>query len=66
MFRSKGWTLVAPEVAFRDPVYGMRPHSLPAGQSILWALAKDKGVSGLRFPGEDDVYEKPILDGLHH
>ena len=29
------------------------------------ALAKEKGVAGLRYPGEDEVYEKPILDRLH-
>ena len=65
MFRDKGWTLIDSEVAFKDPVYAMRPNTLPAGESILWALAKEKGVSGLRSPGEDDTYEKPILDRLH-
>lgn len=65
MFRDKGWKLVNAETAFQDPVYAMRPNILPAGESILWALAKQKGVPGLRYPGEDDVYEKPILDRLH-
>jgi peptidoglycan-N-acetylglucosamine deacetylase len=65
MFQQHGWTLIDSEVAFKDPVYSMRPDTLPAGESILWALAKQQGVSGLRFPGEDDVYEKPILDALH-
>jgi len=64
MFTDKGWTLVASEVAFADPVYAMRPMTLPAGESILWALAKQKGVTGLRSPAEDDVYEKPLLDRL--
>jgi peptidoglycan/xylan/chitin deacetylase (PgdA/CDA1 family) len=65
MFRDKGWTLIDSEAAFSDPVYGMRPDTLPAGESILWALAKQKGVAGLRFPGEDAVYEKPMLDRQH-
>lgn len=65
MFRDKGWTLIDSEVAFEDPVYRMRPNTLPAGESILWALAKEKGVPHLRFPGEDEIYEKPILDRLH-
>jgi peptidoglycan/xylan/chitin deacetylase (PgdA/CDA1 family) len=65
MFRDKGWTLIDSETAFQDPVYAMRPDILPAGESILWALAKQKGIPGLRYPGEDDVYEKPILDRLH-
>ena len=49
----------------KDSVYSMRPDIVPAGKSILWALAKEKGVAGLRYPGEDEVYEKPILDRLH-
>jgi peptidoglycan-N-acetylglucosamine deacetylase len=65
MFKDKGWTLIDSESAFRDPVYAMRPNILPAGESILWALAKEKGLPGLRSPGEDAVYEKPILDQLH-
>jgi peptidoglycan/xylan/chitin deacetylase (PgdA/CDA1 family) len=65
MFRGKGWTLIDSEEAFKDPVYAMHPDILPAGESIVWALARQNGVSGLRYPGEDDVYEKPILDRLH-
>ncbi|MDP9007809.1 MAG: polysaccharide deacetylase family protein [Pseudomonadota bacterium] len=65
MFRDKGWSIIDSETAFQDPVYAMRPDVLPAGESILWALAKQKGIPGLRYPGEDDVYEKPILDRLH-
>jgi hypothetical protein len=41
MFRDKGWTIIDSEVAFADPVYGMRPQTRPAGESILWALAKE-------------------------
>ena len=65
MFRNGGWTLINAETAFADPVYDLRPDILPAGESILWELAKQKGVPGLRYPGEDDVYVKPILDRLH-
>jgi peptidoglycan/xylan/chitin deacetylase (PgdA/CDA1 family) len=65
MFKDNGWTLIDSEVAFKDPIYVMRPDTLPAGESILWSLAKQKGIPGLRSPGEDDVYEKPILDRLH-
>ena len=64
MFRDKGWTLVDSATAFKDPLYAMRPKTLPAGESILWALAKEQGVAGLRYPAEDDTYEKPILDRL--
>lgn len=64
MFRANGWTIVAPDEAYADPLYAMRPTTLPAGESILWSLAKQDGVAGLRYPAEDDVYEKPILDAL--
>jgi peptidoglycan-N-acetylglucosamine deacetylase len=64
MFRARGWTIISPEVAYADPVYTAQPHTLPAGESILWALAKQAGVAGLRYPAEDDIYEKPILDRL--
>jgi peptidoglycan/xylan/chitin deacetylase (PgdA/CDA1 family) len=64
MFRAKGWTIIAPAQAYDDPLYSMKPATLPAGESILWALAKQAGLPGLRYPAEDDVYEKPILDRL--
>jgi peptidoglycan/xylan/chitin deacetylase (PgdA/CDA1 family) len=64
MFRSKGWTLIAPSEAYQDPVYKMEPDVLPAGESLLWSLAKAKNLPGLRVPGEDSVYEKPKLDAL--
>ena len=64
MFRNRGWQVIDARVAFEDPVYKSEPNVLPAGESILWALAKQKKVPGLRQPGEDDTYEKPILDRL--
>lgn len=64
MFRAKGWAIVSPEDAFGDPVYAMHPSVLPAGESILWALAKQADVEGLRYPAEDGEYEKPLLDEL--
>jgi len=65
MFRDKGWQVIDAKTAFEDPVYQIKPNILPAGESVLWALAKEKGVPALRWPGEDDRYEKPILDRLH-
>jgi peptidoglycan/xylan/chitin deacetylase (PgdA/CDA1 family) len=65
MFEERGFTPIDAQVAFADPVYALRPDIVPAGESILWALAKQRGFAGLRSPGEDDVYEKPILDRLH-
>jgi peptidoglycan-N-acetylglucosamine deacetylase len=64
MFKERGWKVIDAETAFKDPVYKMEPKILPAGQSIIWGLAKEKKFKGLRYPGEDDIYEKPILDVL--
>jgi peptidoglycan/xylan/chitin deacetylase (PgdA/CDA1 family) len=61
MFRDKGWKIVNADEAFRDPLYAATPAALPAGESIVWAIAKDAGSPGLRYPAEDDVYEIPIL-----
>jgi hypothetical protein len=64
MFQHRGWTIISPAQSYNDPLYAMQPAALPAGESILWALAKQAGLPGLRYPAEDDVYEKPILDRL--
>jgi peptidoglycan/xylan/chitin deacetylase (PgdA/CDA1 family) len=66
LFRQHGWRVVNAEDAYRDPVFLRAPKTVPAGESLLWALAKETGKfdSMLRYPGEDDVYEKPKLDRL--
>lgn len=66
MFRRNGWRLAPAARAFSDPVFRSQPATLPAGESLVWALAKESGCceSQLRYPGEDDVYEKPALDRL--
>ncbi len=66
MFRSKGWEVIDAEEAFSDPVFSRQPDTVPAGESLVWALAKETGrfEDRLRYPGEDDTYEKPALDRL--
>ena len=66
MFRSKGWTLVDAEYAYQDAIYDRQPKTLPAGESLVWALAKESGKfeKELRYPGEDDIYENPRMDAL--
>jgi hypothetical protein len=66
MFQMRGWQLVDAERAFADDVFHEQPDTVPAGESLVWALAKATGRydSSLRYPGEDDVYEKPKLDKL--
>ncbi len=60
--RGAGFTLISPEEAYADPLYAKVPDVLPAGQSLVWSLAKAAGRPGLRFPAEDDRYEAPVLD----
>ncbi len=66
MFRNKGWQIIGADEAFADPVFNRQPRTAPAGESLIWALAKETGKfeDRLRYPGEDDTYEKPILDKL--
>jgi peptidoglycan/xylan/chitin deacetylase (PgdA/CDA1 family) len=67
LFRNKGWKPVDAEYAYKDEVYDRQPEILPAGESLIWALAKESGKfeKELRYPGEDEVYENPRMDALH-
>jgi peptidoglycan-N-acetylglucosamine deacetylase len=66
MFKSKGWKLVDAEEAFTDPVFASKPKVVPAGESIVWSLAKEKGTiaKSLRYPAEDSQYENARMDKL--
>jgi peptidoglycan/xylan/chitin deacetylase (PgdA/CDA1 family) len=66
MFVANGWKPVDASYAYADEVYDEQPNILPAGESLIWALAKQSGKfeNELRYPGEDDVYEKPKMDAL--
>ena len=66
MFAAKGWQPIHAETAFADPVYDRQPMILPAGESLIWAMAKESGKfeGKLRYPGESDEYEKDKLDRL--
>jgi peptidoglycan-N-acetylglucosamine deacetylase len=65
-FDAKGWQWIDAKRAFDDPIFKRRPQALPAGESLVWALAKETGRfdDRLRYPGEDDAYEKPKMDAL--
>jgi peptidoglycan-N-acetylglucosamine deacetylase len=65
-FEAAGWQWIDASMAFEDPVFRSQPLTLPAGESLVWALAKETGrfEGQLRYPGEDDVYEKPKIDAL--
>jgi hypothetical protein len=66
MFRGRGWSVVDVRTAYEDPVFRSSPEALPAGQSLLWSLAKATGrFDGiLRYPGEDGTYEASKMDAL--
>jgi peptidoglycan/xylan/chitin deacetylase (PgdA/CDA1 family) len=66
MFKSKGWKLIDAADAYTDPVFMSEPKIVPAGESLIWALAKETGKFDklLRYPGEDSEYEKEKMDKL--
>jgi len=68
MFKSKGWQFINAEESLADPVFAAKPKVLPAGESIVWALAKENGTiaPSLKYPAEDgnDVVEQMKKLGL--
>lgn len=66
MFRDRGWRLIDADTAFDSQVFALEPNSVPAGQSLVWAVAKATGRfdSILRYPGEDGVYEASKMDAM--
>jgi peptidoglycan-N-acetylglucosamine deacetylase len=66
MLQAEGFSVVPAEEAFRDPVFSVRPDVLPAGESLLWAMARATGRFDdvLRYPGEDSSYEREAMDAL--
>jgi peptidoglycan-N-acetylglucosamine deacetylase len=66
MFAARGWRVIDAGRAFQDPVFERKPDIVPAGESLIWALAKEtrRYEALLRYPGEDSVYEDPRMDEL--
>ena len=65
-FVTEGWQWIDAPTAYEDPVFASEPDTLPAGQSLVWALAKESGRFDdvLRYPGENDTYEQPRITEL--
>jgi peptidoglycan-N-acetylglucosamine deacetylase len=65
-FEKAGWEWIDADHAFEDPVFRSQPQTLPAGESLIWGLAAETGKfkDRLRWPGEDEIYEKPRMDQL--
>jgi peptidoglycan-N-acetylglucosamine deacetylase len=66
MFKANGWDLIDADTAYEDSLYSLEPGVLPAGESIIWSLAKETGEYDtlLRYPAEDGEYEKEKMDEL--
>ena len=66
MYKAKGWRLIDAEEAFGDPVFAAKPKVVPAGESIVWSLAKEKGTiaKSLRYPAEDGAHENARMTKL--
>lgn len=65
-FKNKGWEIVNADKAYKDEIYDLEPKNIPAGESLIWALAKQTGKyeDVLRYPAEGMKYEKPKMDEL--
>jgi hypothetical protein len=65
-FKDNGWEVIDAMEAYKDEIYLEEPDYIPAGESLIWALAKKSGRfnSVLRYPAEDGEYEKPFMDKL--
>ena len=65
-FIEQGWEILSAEQAYQDPIYVYIPDIIPAGESIIWAMAKETGEYDeiLRYPAEDGVYEQDKMDSL--
>jgi peptidoglycan-N-acetylglucosamine deacetylase len=63
-FEANGWEWIDARKAFEDPIFRREPKTLPAGESLVWALADESGQfqTRLRYPGESDTYEKSKMD----
>nr|MCU0239734.1 hypothetical protein [Pyrinomonadaceae bacterium] len=66
MYKQKGWKVIDAKKAFKDSIFKESPAIVPAGESIIWALAKESGKFDeiLRYPAEDERYEKKRMDDL--
>jgi peptidoglycan/xylan/chitin deacetylase (PgdA/CDA1 family) len=65
-FKENGWEVMDADKAYGDKIYKEEPDNVPAGESLIWALAKQSGKfeKVLRYPAEDSEYEKPFMDKL--
>lgn len=65
-FETVGWQWIDASLAYQDQVFHSLPKTLPAGESLVWALASETGrfKNLLRYPGEDGAYEEAKMNAL--
>ena len=64
-YKRQGWKLIDAENAYTDRIFNEKPDVLPAGDSLVLALAIQNGKTKPgRYPPEDGVYEAPSMDRL--
>jgi peptidoglycan/xylan/chitin deacetylase (PgdA/CDA1 family) len=64
-YKRQGWKLIDAELAYTDSIFSEKPSVLPAGDSLVLALAVQRGKAKLpRYPPEDGKYEAPNMDRL--
>jgi peptidoglycan/xylan/chitin deacetylase (PgdA/CDA1 family) len=64
-YKRQGWKLIDAEHAYADPVFRQTPNVLPAGDSLVLALAVQSGkIKRPRWPAEDGELEAPNMDRL--
>jgi peptidoglycan/xylan/chitin deacetylase (PgdA/CDA1 family) len=64
MFIKKGWLPIDADLAYTDKIFASQPNVLPAGESLIWSLAKEKRAKSLRYPAEDSRYEDARMKKL--
>jgi len=65
-FKNEGWQLTDAQTAFEDSIFQSLPQTVPAGESLIWSLAKESGQyeNLLRYPAEDSRYEQPKMEAF--
>ena len=65
-FKDIGWEGIDADKAYKDDFYSQESLNIPAGESLVWALAKESGRFDkvLRYPAEGGEYEKILMDKL--
>lgn len=65
-FKAEGWEITDARKAFADPVFNTVPAVVPAGESLIWSMAKASGryEQVLRYPAEDSRYEEKKMNEL--